>query len=205
MLHISTHGFFAVPEGTPTSAAGNSKVKAGDAFGQRLEAVRGYSPGLLSGLVFSGANNPPKIPVDATQLEKMPDDGYLTAEEIAFLPLGGAQLVVLSACETGLGEVSGGEGLLGIQRAFQVAGARTTIATLWKVDDKTTSWLMKRFYHNFLEEHMSPLDALHEAQLWALKNPDKVERGADKPTDSTPTDRLPPKFWAAFTISGDWR
>jgi CHAT domain-containing protein len=135
----------------------------------------------------------------------MPDDGILTAEEIGFLPLGGAQLVVLSACESGLGESAGGEGLLGIQRAFQVAGARTTIATLWKVNDEATRRIMEEFYRNYLEREMSPLEALRAAQLWALNNPQLVARGADSPADAAMTSRLPPQFWAAFTLSGDWR
>jgi CHAT domain-containing protein len=203
ILHIATHGFFLTPE-EPSARAATSQPRSTNMFGDRLEEVRAQSPGLLSGLVLAGANDPPKMPKDLAELKSMPDDGYLTADEIAFLPLGGAQLVVLSACETGLGEVAGGEGLLGIQRAFQVAGARTTIATLWKVDDEVTRRIMEQFYKNYLEKGLSPSDALREAQLWALKTPDLI-RGADAPTSQTDSTRLPPKFWAAFTLSGDWR
>jgi CHAT domain-containing protein len=203
LLHIATHGFFVTPDKSSSDA--DDRGDGGNMFGGRLDEVRSQSPGLLSGLVLAGANDPPKIPEDASQLENVPDDGYLTADEIAFLPLSGAQLVVLSACETGLGEVSGGEGLLGIQRAFQVAGARTTIATLWKVNDEATRRIMEEFYRYYLKEGLSPLDSLREAQLWALKNPDLVPRGGSDPVSNTNTGRLPPKFWAAFTISGDWR
>ena len=125
----------------------------GNSFGERREAVRGYSPGLLSGLVFAGANE---------AAGEADDDGYLTADELAFLPLGGVRLAALSACETGLGEVAGGEGLLGIQRAFQVAGARTVVCSLWKVDDSATRLFMEEFYRNRLEKEMSTLDAFRE-------------------------------------------
>ncbi|HMP04765.1 MAG TPA: CHAT domain-containing protein, partial [Lacipirellulaceae bacterium] len=122
---------------------------------------------------------------------------------IAMLPLGNVQLVVLSACETGLGESAGGEGLLGIQRAFQVSGVRSTIASLWKVSDSATRQIMAEFYSNYLKKGMSPLDALREAQLWALRNPDL--RGAAPPEAELKMRRLSPRLWAAFTISGDWR
>ncbi|MEX0614016.1 MAG: CHAT domain-containing protein, partial [Pirellulales bacterium] len=207
ILHLSTHGFFAAPhkKSALIMTAANGRSPRGNPFGDRLEVVRGYSPGLLSGLVLAGANNPPVLPRTLPELTMVSDDGYLTADEIAFLPLNNAQLVVLSACETGLGEVAGGEGLLGIQRAFQIAGARTTIATLWQVNDEATRRIMEEFYRNYLEKQLTPLDALREAQLWALNNPDLVPRGADDPPNNTASGRLPPKFWAAFTLSGDWR
>lgn len=116
-----------------------------------------HPPGLLSGLVFAGVN---RLKASGTD-----DDGIMTAEEISFLPLENTDLVVLSACETGLGKVAAGEGLLGIQGAFQVSGARSTIAALWKVDDRYTEAIMARFYGNYLEKKMSKLDSLREAQL----------------------------------------
>lgn len=205
-LHVATHGFFAAPD--KQSALSTDQLAEADragvaSFSASRRELLGYSPGLLSGLVFAGANHPPEIPLDATKMKDLPDDGILTADEIAFLPLGGVQLVVLSACETGLGESAGGEGLLGIQRAFQVSGAHTTIASLWKVSDSVTRQIMAQFYGNYLKGQMSPLDALREAQLWALRHPDL--RGADAPQDEQSIKRLPPQFWAAFTLSGDWR
>jgi CHAT domain-containing protein len=143
------------------------------------------------------------MPDDLAELDALPDDGILTADEIASLQIDGVQLVVLSACETGLGEVAGGEGLLGIQRAFQIAGARTTIATLWKIYDDATRRIMEAFYRNYLEKEMRPLAALRAAQLWALNNSDLVRHGA--PARDKDDDRLPPQYWAAFTLSGDWR
>jgi CHAT domain-containing protein len=159
--------------------------------------VRGYSPNLLSGLAFAGANRP---------AEPGKDDGILTAEEIAFLPLNGTELATLSACETGLGEVAGGEGLLGVQRAFQVAGVRASVASLWKVDDIVTRRLMERFYENLWRKRMNKLDALREAQLWLLNDPELV-RGLERAASevSAQPRRSPPFFWAAFQLSGDWR
>jgi CHAT domain-containing protein len=93
-------------------------------------------PGLQSGLVVAGANAEPG-PGE--------DDGILTALEVAEMDLSGCELAVLSACETGLGKEAGGEGLLGLQRAFQVAGARSVVAGLWKVDDLATEKLMAAF------------------------------------------------------------
>ena len=108
-----------------------------DPFGGR--GVVGFHPGLLSGLALAGANRPP---------EPGQDDGILTAPEVAELDLAGVELVALSACETGLGESAGGEGLLGLQRAFQEAGVGSVVASLWSVDDAATRALMERFYQN---------------------------------------------------------
>jgi CHAT domain-containing protein/Tfp pilus assembly protein PilF len=208
LLHLATHGFFATadkPSALATDDAQRDSLR-NNPFGDRLAAVGGYSPGLLSGLVLAGANVALEIPDDPAELAELPDDGILTAEEIAFLPLGGAQLVVLSACETGLGKVAGGEGLLGVQRAFQVAGARTTIATLWKVSDEATRRIVEEFYLNYLEREMPPLEALRAAQLWALNNPDLMPRAAELVgEESQEGARLSPYYWAAFTLSGDWR
>lgn len=203
LLHLATHGFFAGKDKSPTaqSAAANTSADSG---GGNATAAKG-APGLLSGLVLAGANVPPAIPDGAAAAGAMLDDGYLTADEIAMLPLGGAQLVVLSACESGLGQAARGQGTLGLQRAFQVAGAHATIASLWKVNDEATRRIMEEFYRNYLTKQMSPLAALREAQLWALNNPALVPRGADAPPDAQAATRLPPQFWAAFTLSGDWR
>ena len=212
IIHLATHGFFAPPE--KKSAM---QMRDQDPMDQLLDRDQhrfiGHSPGLLSGLVFAGANNPPEIPDDPTKYDDLPDDGILTADEIATLPLDGVELAVLSACDTGLGEVAGGEGLLGVQRAFQVAGVDSTIASLWKVDDQATMKIMTRFYHNYLEQEMTPLDALREAQLWALNNPESINdrepdaRGLqsgltiiDKPKRNR---RLSPRYWAAFVYAGN--
>ncbi len=111
-LHIATHGYFAPPEVKSALAALSRGAAETELFGGRREAS-GFHPGLLSGIVLAGANQ--RVDVDS-------DDGILTALEVSTLDLGKVELATLSACETGLGEVAGGEGVLGLQRAFQVAG-----------------------------------------------------------------------------------
>jgi CHAT domain-containing protein len=160
--------------------------------------------GLLSGLAFAGANKPP---------EPRKDDGILTALEVSALDLSKVDTVVLSACETGLGQVAGGEGLLGLQRSFQVAGAKTVVASLWKVPDAATSELMQRFYENLWARKMGKLAALREAQIHVLRNQVNSEQALAKGNrglslvDDRPADAgaLPPFYWAAFVLSGDWR
>ena len=93
----------------------------------------GHEPGLLSGLALAGANQ-----AGRGRPASDADNGILTAEEIGAQNLDGVQLVMLSACETGLGKAAGGEGLLGLQRSFQSAGARAVVASLWKVPDEET-------------------------------------------------------------------
>ena len=97
------------------------------------------------------------------------DDGILTSEEIGTQNLDGVQLVMLSACETGLGKSAAGEGLLGLQRAFQSAGARTVVASLWSVPDDETRALMETFYTNLWQKHLTPLESLRQAQLAMLR------------------------------------
>lgn len=211
-LHLATHGFFTPPEMKSAERIATPNIKSIEStpFTARETQVVGYSPGLMSGVVFAGANNPPQVDRE---------DGILTSEEISCMPLDGVRLVVLSACETGLGATAGGEGLLGVQRAFQVSGAGTTIATLWEVDDLVTRILMERFYENLWERKLSRLDALREAQLFVLKNPDKLQGGALSEseargkvrgatlveTDDTSMLKTSPQYWAAFILSGDWR
>ena len=172
---------------TPTTSASSASAP--------VEVV-GYNPGLLSGLALTGAN------LDPSSRE---DDGILTAQEIGVMDLSGVDTVVLSACDTGLGETAGGEGLLGVQRAFQTAGARTTVASFWKVDDLVTRFLMERFYRNLWEKDMSRLDALREAQLHVLKHPEEVRGGDALPNQDKAKARTSPRYWAAFALSGEWR
>ena len=125
------------------------------------------------------------------------------ALEVSALDLSQVDTVVLSACETGLGQVAGGEGLLGLQRAFQVAGAKTTVASLWKVPDQATATLMQRFYENLWDKKMGKLEALRQAQIWMLR--DNGNRGLAIPDHPADAQTLPPYYWAAFVLSGDWR
>jgi CHAT domain-containing protein/tetratricopeptide (TPR) repeat protein len=196
-VHVATHGFFADPKYKSALAANDNKSGFLEASTSR---PAGLHPGLLSGLVFAGANNP-----------TVDDDGVLTALEVGDLDLSKVELAFLSACETGLGEVAGGEGVLGLQRAFQVAGAKSTVTSLWKVDDQATEMLVTRFYKNLWEKKLPKGEALREAQLWMLKEGRGagIQRGLelkgvkrDKPAMNG---RLPPHYWAAFVLSGDWR
>lgn len=150
VLHLATHGFFAAPDKQSAFAAGrtdNGSVMAfSNMYGDRRMQIRGFIPGLLSVLVFAGANRQfDGVPVPL-QSGDLAGDGIMTADELAALRLDGVHLVVLSACETGLGETAGGKGLPGIQRAFQVSGVRSTIGTYWSIND-VNSW---RSWKNFV-------------------------------------------------------
>ncbi len=117
-----------------------------------------------------------------------PQDGFLRLHEIYNLRLG-AELVVLSACQTALGKEIRGEGLIGLTRGFMYAGAPRVVASLWQVDDLATAELMKRFYTGMLKDGLRPAAALRAAQLELLKQ---------KP-------RAAPFYWAAFVLQGEWR
>ena len=200
-LHLATHGFFAPSQVKSALALStqNGRLEDADFFGRT--GLVGFHPALLSGVVLAGANQTP---------QPGQDDGILTALEVGDLDLRKTELVVLSACETGLGQVAGGEGLLGLLRAFQVAGARTVIASLWSVPDEPTRVLMERFYTNLWDKKMSKLDALIEAQRWMLREGRShlgVARGLklDERPGLSDQGRLRPYCWAAFVLSGDWR
>jgi CHAT domain-containing protein len=115
-------------------------------------------------------------------------DGFLRLHEIYNLRLG-ADLVVLSACQSGLGKEVRGEGLVGLTRGFMYAGAPRVVTSLWQVDDKATSELMRRFYRHMLGRKLPAAAALRAAQVEMLGQ----------------RDWRSPYFWAAFTIQGEWR
>ena len=222
LLHLATHGFFA-PEDKKNAlsaaeiAKSQSQLERSDTSSSKQNQFVGFSPGQLSGLVFAGANRPPQ-PIGPLLPDQAIDDGIMTADEIAYMRLENIELAVLSACETGLGETAGGEGILGLQRAFQVAGARSTITSLWQVDDAATRVLMVEFYRNLFKRKLSKLESLRQAQLWMLNNPEAIE-GRDlttrgtvqkvKPLDPNTPKAIPtrslPAYWAAFQLSGDPR
>jgi len=152
ILHIATHGYFF-----PDPKENNSKTVFGDD-----EPVFKLSdhPMLRSGLIMAGGSNTWK---GEKTLEGR-EDGVLTAYEISQMNLSNTELVVLSACETGLGTIQGNEGVYGLQRAFKIAGAKYLIMSLWQVPDKQTSLLMTTFYKKWLENKMNISDAFHAAQ-----------------------------------------
>ena len=174
ILHLATHGFFLAD---PERAAG---AALRDGREGRLSGAGFENPLLRAGLALAGANTwlagrpaPPEA-----------EDGLLTAEDVSGLDLLGTELVVLSACETGLGEVRTGEGVFGLRRAFVLAGARTLVMSLWRVPDRQTAELMADLYRRVLAGEPRAL-ALRAAQL-ALK-----ARYDD------------PYYWGAFICQGD--
>jgi CHAT domain-containing protein len=215
--HLATHGFFADAEFRSALRLDPSLFER--RAGEERVAPGARNPFVLSGLVLAGANRP--SPADAAEMLRT-DGGILTAEAIAGLPLGHVELAVLSACETGLGEVAGGEGTFGLQRAFHQAGARTVVASLWKLDDQATQALMAEFYRNLWHKKLGKLEALRQAQMTVLRrydpkggklrgsatrpqavNPEELRQARERAGEPAPS--VPPFYWAGFVLSGDWR
>jgi CHAT domain-containing protein len=175
ILHLATHGFFlpdTEPEADPEGRGGPAT------FGLRGQLPA--NPLLRSGLALAGANTWLRAGTPPAAAE----DGLLTAEDVTGLDLGATELVVLSACETGLGEVRRGEGVFGLRRAFVLAGARTLIMSLWKVPDRQTRELMEDLYGRLLNG-TPRAEALRQAQL-------------------AMSERYPhPVFWGAFICQGE--
>jgi CHAT domain-containing protein len=169
LLHIATHGYFLA-----------DVESSGSAFGVNLENA-GHNPLLRSGLMLAGAG----LTLSGASSPNLTsnDNGILTAYEAMNLDLEGTQLIVLSACETGLGEVKAGEGVYGLQRAFLVAGADALIMSLWKVDDNATQQLMKYFYTNWIR----------------LRNKQKAFKQAQV---QLMTKYKGPYYWGAFVMMG---
>src|SRR5262249_25943812 len=158
-LHLVTHGFFLPDQGLPP--AGPDLRGLGLVSAEPALPSLGEDPRLRSGLALAGAN------CWRERTERGVSDGLLTALEVQHLDLCGTELVVLSACATGLGQVQVGEGVLGLRRAFQQAGAKTVIASLWKVPDAETEHLMTRFLKLWLAGQ-AKAEALRAAQLEML-------------------------------------
>ena len=167
-LHIATHGFYAT-----------SLEKKKDDDYEETSSIQEDKSMMQNGLYFAGAN---------TNFfgEDIPDnvnDGILTAQEVSYLDFTDCDLVTLSACETGLGEVSG-EGVFGLQRGFKKAGVNSILMSLWKVDDEATCKLMTEFYSNWIAKKMTKHDALE-----AAKKTIRETKGWEDP-----------KYWAAFIL-----
>ncbi|MBK7408905.1 MAG: CHAT domain-containing protein [Saprospirales bacterium] len=154
ILHLATHGFF-FPD--PKKADGGRQTADREPVFKLSD-----HPMIRSGLILSGGNY--AWSGDADLLRPREEDGILTAYEISQQNLSHTELVVLSACETGLGDIQGNEGVYGLQRAFKIAGAKYLIMSLWQVPDQETATFMVAFYRNWLEEKMPIPDAFRAAQ-----------------------------------------
>ncbi|MBL7781984.1 MAG: CHAT domain-containing protein [Saprospiraceae bacterium] len=151
ILHVSTHGFF-FPD-----PKNNVKLAAGEANAFKMSD----QPMIRSGLVLAGANYAWKT---GRPSEPDKEDGILTAYEISQMNLSNTELAVLSACETGLGDLYSNEGVYGLQRAFKIAGVRYLIMSLWQVPDLQTQVFMSTFYKHWLEGQMPIPDAFRATQ-----------------------------------------
>lgn len=169
VLHLATHGFF----------------KSDQALAANPESAEWEDPMLRSGLYFAGANRTLTGTGPAS-----PDNGILTAMEAGSLNLSGTELIVLSACDTGRGEVQDGEGVFGLRRALEEAGAHGVLMSLWSVPDNETRELMLEFYSRWLRG-MEMHEALKQAQL-AIRARVKKEHGG----------RDLPYYWGAFVLVG---
>jgi len=167
LLHVATHAFFKKEEGERSLA---------------LE-----DPMLRSGLFFAGAD---RVLKDLAPIDGDSDNGVLTAYEATSLHLEGTELVVLSACETGQGEVRNGEGVFGLRRALQEAGAESVLMSMWPVPDKETEKLMTTFYEKWLLGE-GKHQALREAQLELRERVKDSNEGKDVPY-----------YWGAFVLVG---
>jgi CHAT domain-containing protein len=169
ILHVSTHGFY-FPQAEKTTS---DRLSLEDDSKQNPYKLSD-NPLMRSGLVFTGANHV----WSGKELAGDIDDGILTAYEVSDMNLSHTRLVVLSACETGLGDVIGSEGIYGLQRAFRLAGAQLLLVSLWKVPDKETIELMTAFYSQWMQEN-NIQKAFSTAQRQLRKKyPDEPEKWA---------------------------
>jgi CHAT domain-containing protein len=147
ILHLATHGFFSKDRSISERSGMISEEK-----------VNSNNPMINSALVFAGAQN-------TANNDVLPfDNGLLNSYEASFLNLRGTELVVLSACQTGLGDVQSGRGVYGLQRAIKIAGAESIIMSMWSVDDNATQELMTYFYDFWIDKNMSKRAAFDAAK-----------------------------------------
>ena len=178
ILHLATHGFFLPDEKPPETDEGGGRMAMPGMPGASAQVgapAQYENPLLRSGLALAGAN----------KLVSGDDDGLLTALEASSLDLSGTKLVVLSACETGVGKVTNGDGVYGLRRSLVIAGAESLVMSMWQVDDFATKELMSGFYKR-ISEGKPRSAALRETQIQLLTNPKYSH----------------PFYWAAFVPAG---
>ncbi len=182
VLHLATHGFF-LGEGCQSSGSmrGFGQIAPRGDRAETLEVIQD-NPLLRSGLILAGAARLRTAAADE-------EDGILTAEEIASLDLRGTEWAVLSACDTGLGEVRAGEGVFGLRRAFQIAGARTVIMSLWPVEDASALRWMRALYEARFGRGLSTAESVRSACRAVLRERRAAGQGAH------------PFFWGAWIAS----
>ena len=182
---MASHSYFLADQKKETPNANPLLLQQGDTT-PLAKALQGENPLLRSGIVLAGANQPQA---------NSNDDGYLTALEVAKLDWQGTEMVVVSGCESGKGEIRAGEGVYGLKRAIAVAGARSSLLSLWKVDDAATAAFMENFYKR-LKAGEGRADALAATQkAFRLGKIQSPEIGGDWQHAYV---------WAAFQLSGDW-
>jgi CHAT domain-containing protein/Tfp pilus assembly protein PilF len=200
ILHIATHGFFLPDQPRVSADTAQAESRGIALLGDSRLRVEGENPLLRSGLALAGANR---------GQGGEGEDGVLTALEAAGLDLRGTKLVVLSACETGVGEVKNGDGVYGLRRALVLAGAESQVMSLWQVSDEATRDLMIGYYKR-LQAGEGRTEALRAVQLEMLRG-GRDERGTEdrslsaKRRGQIKQNRSHPFFWSSFIQSGDWR
>lgn len=194
VLHIATHGFF-LPDQPADDTAGARAFSHIEEPERAAEKKAQENPLLRSGIVLAGVNQQQSGPGE---------DGVLTALEASGLDLWGTQLVVLSACETGLGDVRNGQGVYGLRRALLLAGSETQVMSLWSVSDEATRDLMVGFYKR-MQGGEGRAEALRNVQLEMLGANSPQSGGPAGTASATVMSRYShPYFWAPFIESGAW-
>lgn len=199
VLHVATHGFFLPDPPRPPADARGLTLRVGQAAAGPGLPSRRTNPLLRAGIALAGANQAGSGDGE---------DGVLTALEAVGLDLWGTKLVVLSACETGLGDVMNGDGVYGLRRALTLAGAESQMMSLWQVSDDATKDLMVAYYRRLMEGE-GRADALRGVQLQMLAGGAQAsggqERGIGSAVQAGSSGFSHPFYWASFIPLGDWR
>ena len=182
ILHLATHGFFMTDQAFRRTNGLPDLLNSGLGERPRPPGPDWENPMIRCGIALAGANRASRI------TNSVAEDGILTGLEASLLNLQGTELVILSACQTAAGDVRIGEGVMSLRRAFTIAGAESVLASHWPVSDEATQRLMTEFLRQW-RSGKSRVEALREAQISLLRSKDHSS----------------PYYWAAFTLTGQWR